>query len=144
MESLASSRYSPRNRISLPFSKTFRKSTIQDHPYIAKLYEYYETSTDFYLVFEFCSGGELFSRIIANGYFTEQHAAFVMRDLMCGLQYCHSLGIVHRDVKPENCLFANSHMNSSLKLIDFGLSNIFENPSIFSITEILQKMRKLQ
>ena len=43
--------------------------------------------------------------------------------LINGLEYIHSLGIVHRDLKPENLLLTNDHI---LKIIDFGLSNYFE------------------
>ena len=47
------------------------------------------------------------------------------RDLICALEYCHECaGIIHRDIKPENILIDE---NDSVKLADFGVSQIMEN-----------------
>ena len=53
-------------------------------------------------------------------------------------QMCHKHGVMHRDLKPENFLFANKKENSPLKVIDFGLSVMF-NPGI-SIDFLLVKL----
>ena len=45
---------------------------------------------------------------------------------MRSLYYCHNHGICHRDLKPENFLFATKAKDSSLKIIDFGLSKIYK------------------
>ena len=50
-----------------------------DHPNILKLYEFYQDSRNYYLITEYCSGGELFERIINNGYFSEANAAEILR-----------------------------------------------------------------
>jgi mitogen-activated protein kinase 1/3 len=50
---------------------------------------------------------------------TIQHVAFWIYQLLCGLQYMHSAGVVHRDIKPAN-LLVNS--NCDLCISDFGLS----------------------
>lgn len=42
------------------------------------------------------------------------------------LNYCHSNGICHRDLKPENFLFLTKADDSPLKVIDFGLSTLFD------------------
>lgn len=71
---------------------------------------------------EYCSGGELFDRIVKNGSFSERKAAQVMTQLLLAINYCHKNNIVHRDLKPENLLYENLADNSPLKLIDFGTS----------------------
>ena len=45
-----------------------------------------------------------------------------MRGLCAGLAHLHGLGIVHRDVKPENILYANDAGDAQVKLADFGLA----------------------
>jgi len=58
--------------------------------------------------------------------FTEKEAAAIFKQIMSAICYCHSQQICHRDLKPENLLFLNSSDDSPLKVIDFGLSKIFE------------------
>ena len=78
-----------------------------------------------------CSGGELFDRITASGHSTEKQAAVIFKEILNALHYCHKKKIVHRDLKPENFLFESPKPDSQIKLIDFGLSKIFEDPSKF-------------
>ena len=49
-----------------------------------------------------------------------------MRQVISAVLYCHINGIVHRDIKSDNILFLTQDINSSLKLIDFGISIKFE------------------
>ena len=75
-----------------------------DHPNILKLYEVFEDSKKYFLVTEYCKGGELFDEIKRRVTFSEQDAAHIISQLLKGIVYCHGLGIVHRDLKPENVL----------------------------------------
>lgn len=68
--------------------------------------DFYEEPQNFFLVLEKVPGGELFDRIIAEGRFVEDEARACVQSLLEALAYCHSKNIVHRDVKPENILFA--------------------------------------
>jgi calcium-dependent protein kinase len=90
------------------------------------LYETYEDKRNVYLVFEVCSGGELFDRIINEGHFSEVAAKNLFSQITKSLLYCHKHGICHRDLKPENFLFATTEADSPLKVIDFGLSKIYK------------------
>jgi len=45
-----------------------------------------------------------------------------MRQILQGIHYLHSLGVVHRDLKLENILLNGNGPNSDLKIADFGLS----------------------
>jgi calcium-dependent protein kinase len=93
-----------------------------DHPNILKIVEVVEDDTNFHLVSELCTGGELFDRIIEQHSFSEEIAATYMGQLLSAVAYCHGHNIVHRDLKPENLLLENSSPNALLKVIDFGTS----------------------
>ena len=56
-----------------------------------------------YIVMEFVDGGELFDRIVKQKTFSELEARGVIRDVLFALEYMHSQGVVHRDLKPEVC-----------------------------------------
>ena len=92
-----------------------------------------------------CTGGELFERITRAGHFSEKQAAIMFKQILLALHYCHKNKIVHRysilphfiinqsrDLKPENFLFESRKPGASIKLIDFGLSKVFDDPSIIS------------
>ena len=104
-----------------------------DHPNIIKLYEIFQSQRSLYLVMEECKGGEVFDRIIDHiqnkEMYSEKDAAKIFEKLMSAVQYCHNNGICHRDLKPENLLYLNegSEKDNPIKVIDFGLSQIFIN-----------------
>ncbi|KAM7492870.1 hypothetical protein LguiA_035791 [Lonicera macranthoides] len=92
-----------------------------DHPFLPTLYSYFETEKFYCLVMEFCSGGNLHSlrQKQANKYFTEEAARFYATEVLLALEYLHMLGIVYRDLKPENVLVREE---GHIMLSDFDLS----------------------
>ena len=95
-----------------------------DHPNLPRIYEFFEDNTNFYIVLEFCKGGDLLNRIIDMKKFTEAQAAKTMSQILSGINYLHSKGIVHRDIKPENILLEEQN-SLSLKIIDFDTATFF-------------------
>ena len=95
-----------------------------DHPNVLKYYECFEDEFNYYIVMEFCKGGELLKFILACPEMNENIIAIVMKQLLSAVAYCHQRGIVHRDIKTENLLIkdANDMKNLQVKVIDFGIS----------------------
>lgn len=73
------------------------------------------------LVIEYAAKGDLFDLLKSAGGRMKEHdvARRILCPFMAGLAYLHSLGIIHRDIKLENTLFA---ADGTLKIADFGLS----------------------
>lgn len=92
------------------------------HPNIIGFKEILKTPKHFYLVMEYCPCGELFSLVSKKKQIPEEEASFYFYQLINGLEFLHSKGIVHRDIKLENVLLLS---NGMIKIIDFGLSNYF-------------------
>jgi len=74
------------------------------HQNIIKLIEIFEGKHNLYLVQEFVEGGELFAFIKSQKTYSEDIARKIMKGILNGLAYCHSLNIVHRDLKLENLI----------------------------------------
>ena len=70
-----------------------------DHPNVVKLYEIFEDEDNIYLILELMTGGELFDRVVDKEHYSEKEAADTIRPIVDAIKYCHSLGIVHRDLK---------------------------------------------
>lgn len=100
-----------------------------DHPNILRLFEcYYDGDTSIYLVTELCNGGSLFDRILYHNKqlkrpMSERQSSTYIQQILAALSYCHSMHIIHRDMKPDNVLFVNRKSDSAVKVIDFGLSD---------------------
>ena len=100
-----------------------------DHPNIIRLYEIFEDSRYISIIMELCEGGDLFQKINElaekDKSFSEKEAVKIFKQLISAVSYCHSQGICHRDLKPQNIVFLNKSPDSPIKIIDFGLSKIF-------------------
>ena len=100
-----------------------------DHPNIMKVYEYFNTSNSFYIVSELCTGGELYDKITSSKCFTEDVAAYIFKQILSAVDFCHQNRIIHRDLKPENILIESEEEAKkeffTIKVIDFGTSDKF-------------------
>jgi serine/threonine protein kinase len=70
-------------------------------------------------VIELMSGGDLLSYVRKRRQLKEDVAKSVFKQIIQAVQYCHSKGILHRDIKLDNILLK---IDGSVKLCDFGVS----------------------
>jgi len=88
------------------------------HENIVKYYGSFLKDQKLYVAMEYCHAGALNEIYVDLGEpFTEKQIAYVMRESLKGLQYLHSKGIIHRDIKGGNILLDK---NAKVKLVDFG------------------------
>ncbi|KAL5205911.1 hypothetical protein ABZP36_034120 [Zizania latifolia] len=92
-----------------------------DHPFLPTLYTHFETDKFSCLVMEFCPGGDLhvLRQKQPGRFFPEQAAKFYVAEVLLALEYLHMLGIIYRDLKPENVLVRE---DGHIMLSDFDLS----------------------
>jgi len=93
-----------------------------DHPNIIRCNETFETLAHLYIVLELCSGGTLSAEVKSSGAFSETVCAKVLHQTLDALKYLHNtMKISHRDLKPDNILYADDS-KKSIRIVDFGFS----------------------
>ncbi|XWS12978.1 hypothetical protein CRYUN_Cryun37aG0136000 [Craigia yunnanensis] len=92
-----------------------------DHPFLPTLYTHFGTEKFSCLVMEFCPGGDLHTlrQRQPGKLFPEQAVKFYVAEVLLALEYLHMLGIIYRDLKPENVLVRE---DGHIMLSDFDLS----------------------
>ncbi|XP_074848037.1 serine/threonine-protein kinase PLK4 isoform X2 [Carettochelys insculpta] len=93
---------------------------------IKMLYNYFEDSNYVYLILEMCHNGEM-SRYLKNRMkpFSEEETRVLMHQIITGMLYLHSHGILHRDLTLSNLLLTS---NMNIKIADFGLATQLKMP----------------
>ena len=107
-----------------------------NHPNIVKFEDVKKTKKHFYIVMEFCNGGELSKalekyQLKFGKPFSQEIVQYLMRQIIDAFKYIHGQKIMHRDIKLENILinFQNEKdkkdlnmMKAQVKIIDFGFA----------------------
>ena len=106
-----------RNR-ELMFDVEIRINQKLHHINIVNLHEIYVVPK-MTLIFDLVTGGELFDDIERRSCYSEEDSATCIREVLSGVQYIHSQGVIHRDLKPENLLLT---ADKRIKIADFGLA----------------------
>ena len=103
-----------------------------DHPNVVRLYEWFRLPDDsLILVQELCTGGTIETRMTQRGgRFELDETAFNLRMVLRSLLACHSVGLIHRDVKTINFVYTSPDPNATLKLIDFGMARRVEKEGV--------------
>jgi eukaryotic-like serine/threonine-protein kinase len=89
------------------------------HPNIVNVYDVGRDGDTWYIVQELIDGTDLATLIRQRGQFTVADATEVIAQVAVALDYAHSRGIIHRDVKPHNILIDS---RGTAKVVDFGIA----------------------
>ncbi|TQS44763.1 serine/threonine-protein kinase [Cryptosporangium phraense] len=98
-----------------------------DHPHVVRVHDYADHEGLCLLVLEHCPGGTLSDRLDAP--VRPETACAITLAVADALHAAHARGIIHRDVKPDNVLFAE---DGAAKVTDFGLAKIYEGSVVTS------------
>jgi eukaryotic-like serine/threonine-protein kinase len=103
----------------LRFEREARSAARIDHPAVVDVYDQGSDQDQLFLVMELVDGGTLRDVLRARGALGVPAAFAVLEQVLAGLAEAHRLGMVHRDVKPENVLVSEARQ---AKVADFGLA----------------------
>ncbi|CAH8476870.1 unnamed protein product [Dicrocoelium dendriticum] len=100
------------------------------HPRLIQLYDAYQYKNEVVMVLELITGGELFERIIDESFdLNEARCIRFMNEILQGVEYIHTQGVLHLDLKPENILCL-SRTSFKTKIIDFGLARFYDGKEL--------------
>jgi len=111
-----------------------------EHPNFVRFLAYGSGSGDpAYVVMELLRGDALSKLLTKESRFVPQRALHITRHVLTGLQHAHGLGIVHRDVKPDNVVIVPADRDPEFaKILDFGIARLAE-PDATDNTKLTQK-----
>lgn len=93
------------------------------HKNIVEMYHAFVEGKQLIMIMELAKGGELMEYVRDKGNLNEKEARKILIQIVNALQYCHSHGVVHRDLKLENIMFKDVE-ELFVKVIDFGISGV--------------------
>lgn len=101
------------------------------HDHIVQLHSVLKSSEELYLVCDLVTGGELFDLVVEKGHLSEREARRYFAQIIDAVSFCHSQGIVHRDLKVDNLLLTNNDDGThDVKIADFGLANVLKEDEL--------------
>lgn len=113
------------------FLREARAAAALNHPNVAQTYSFGEQNGRYYLVMELLPNGSLDDRIEKERRVAELEALDIGIQVASGLRAAYERGLIHRDIKPGNILFAQ---DGSAKVVDFGLAR-FETKTLTASRE---------
>ncbi len=97
------------------------------HPNIMTVYEFGVEGERHFIAMEFLDGCTLRDKIDSKGTFEPTETFATLTEVLKGLGYAHSKGIIHRDVKPDNIQLLS---DGRIKITDFGIARLTFEPNI--------------
>jgi serine/threonine protein kinase len=106
------------------FLQEARTSTMIKHKNLAMLYDFAQLEdSSYYMVWEFIDGTNIQKWIATNGAIPPRLTVEIAIQALQGLEHLHSMGLIHRDISPENIMLSQDHHGKLMvKVIDFGIA----------------------
>lgn len=126
------------------FLRELKILKVLTHETIVTFYDVYMDKISYYILMEYCSGGNLLEKIIKEytsnkgktKHFTEKRVVIYIEQILRSVEFMHSKNVVHRDLKPNNMVFDREGKDGMLKLIDFGTSEIVSDSKTYPYEQV--------
>lgn len=96
-----------------------------DCTFVIELLASWKDNSYVYLLMPFICGGDMLTFLTSHRKLNETVCRFYSAQIVCALDYLHTMNVVHRDIKPENILI---NADGYIKLADFGMAKVSEEP----------------
>ncbi|MGO8947934.1 MAG: protein kinase domain-containing protein [Ktedonobacterales bacterium] len=113
------------------FQREARAASALQHPNIVQVFDYGQSGDNYYIVMEFVDGSDLRRYLKKNGILSNERVIQIAHDVALGLGAAHKMGIVHRDVKPQNIMLNDQGL---VKLTDFGIASMYKDAEAERLT----------
>src|ERR1043165_2155961 len=129
------------------FLQEARTSTMIKHKNLAMLYDFAQLEDgSYYMVWEFIDGTNIQKWMSQNGAMPPRLTVEISIQALHGLDHLHSMGLIHRDISPENIMLSQDHHGKlAVKVIDFGIAkSLAEGESGQGLTQTGMFLGKLK
>ena len=116
------------------FLRESRLAAKLSHPNVVSVYDGGETDGRPYIVMEYVEGVTLAGELARRGRLSADEAIGLAIQVCAGLEHAHAMGLVHRDVKPQNLLL---RADGVLKIADFGIARAVEGTQLTEAGTVL-------
>lgn len=110
------------------FEREARIAVKLRHPNLVLLYDFFVEEDHHFLVMEYVMGTSLAAFLREHGALSVEGTCRIGIQCCAGLAHAHEMGIIHRDLSPENVMLASSESGMSVKIIDFGVARAAFGP----------------
>ncbi|HEY5923629.1 MAG TPA: serine/threonine-protein kinase [Kofleriaceae bacterium] len=114
-------------KIQLRFAREAELAAKLRHPNVVGVIDICEVDNDAYMVMDFAPGHTLAQLIAASAPFAHDRAVAIIRQLLDGLDHAHGIGLIHRDLKPDNIIVEHTGDREIPRIVDFGIAILREN-----------------
>lgn len=113
--------FTKRQTIRARFENESKMMMVLEHKNIVRVYDAGSDGDKAYLVMDYAEGGSVIDWVAKHGKMPPRLATRVAIELCEGIRYAHDMGVIHRDVKPQNLLVDR---NGVCKVTDFGIAQV--------------------
>lgn len=122
------------------FEREVHNTSRLSHDNVVSVKDVGEDHEYFYLVMEYIEGPTLSEYIKTHGPLSVETAVSFAQQILEGIQHAHEMGIVHRDIKPQNILVDR---NKTLKVLDFGIAKALSETAMTQTSHVLGTVQYL-
>jgi serine/threonine-protein kinase len=118
------------------FEREARIAVRLRHPNLVLLYDFFVEDDHHFLVMEYVAGTSLAAFLREHGALSVEGTCRIGIQCCAGLAHAHEMGIIHRDLSPENVMLAAGESGMSVKIIDFGVARAAFGPRGQSLVRV--------